>query len=489
MHPFVPPVAPRAARREYGVDVSSVPPYPPLGGPWLDEAYAPDGTPRALYESLLGGLRGRDLAALASGVTEHLASHGVAFGGNDGWPFVVDPVPRLIAADEWARVEAGLQLRAAALEAFVADVQGERRAFADGVLPADTLDGCPFVEPDLVGLPDPPSARIAIAGMDLVRDAAGELLVLEDNCRTPSGMAYALAARAAVEDTLGSDGDSVRDLRAELAEALRAALAAAMPEHAPDGAATVLLSDGPGNTAWYEHQILARLAGVDLLLTADLRLDGDVLRRADTGAPIGVAYRRTDIDRLRGDDGELTPLGEVLHAPLQAGTLALLNAFGTGVADDKRVHAHVDDLTRYYLGREPLIRSVPTLDLAEPAAMEEALERAAELVLKPRDGHGGHGVVIGPAATAAELDAVRAEVRAAPSGWIAQDVVALSTHPTVIDGQLAPRHVDLRPFALAVGRREWRVLPGGLTRVALAEGEMVVNSSRGGGGKDTWVLT
>ncbi len=463
-------------------------PYPPTGGPSLDEAFTPDGAARPLYAEVLGALEGVDLAAQAEAVAAHLAARGVAFGGDAGWPFVVDPVPRLIEAAEWARVEAGLQRRAQALEAFVADVQGERRAFADGVLPATTLDGCPFIEPDLAGLPDPPSARIAVAGMDLVRDAHGELLVLEDNCRTPSGMAYALAARDAVRELAG-DAVAVRDFRAELQETLAAALAAAMREGAPDGAETVVLSDGPGNTAWHEHQVLAGLAGVDLLVTQDIRRDGDVLRRRDTGAPIGVAYRRTDIDRLRTDDGALTPLGELLLPPLQAGTLSLLNAFGTGVADDKRVHAHVDDLTRYYLGEEPLIRSVPTLDLADPAALHEALDRAGELVLKPRDGHGGHGVVIGPAATAEELDALRAEVRAAPDGWIAQEVVALSTHPTVAEGALAPRHVDLRPFALAVGRRQWRVLPGGLTRVALTAGEMVVNSSRGGGGKDTWVLT
>lgn len=466
----------------------SHPSYRPQDGPSLDEAFAPDGAARPLYAALMGELEGVDLAARAERVAAHLRERGVAFGGDAGWPFVVDQVPRLIEAAEWARVDAGLQRRAATLEAFVADVHGPRACFSDGVIPADALDGCPFVEPDLFGLPDPPSARIAVAGMDLVRDGRGELLVLEDNCRTPSGLAYALAARHAVRQLHG-DAIAIRDFGAELQDALRAALAAAMPPAAVDGAETVLLSDGPANTAWYEHNALAALAGVELLVTDQLRLDGNVLRRRDTGAPIGVAYRRTDIDRLRTDDGALTPLGELLVRPLQAGTLSLLNAFGTGVADDKRIHAHVDDLTRYYLGEEPLVRSVPTLDLADPAALEEALDRAAELVLKPRDGHGGHGVVIGPAASAAELADVRAEVRAAPAGWIAQEVVALSTHPTVVDGALAPRHVDLRPFALACGPREWRVLPGGLTRVALAAGEMVVNSSRGGGGKDTWILT
>lgn len=464
-------------------------PYPLPSGPSIDEAFAPDGTVRPMYTEVVGTLRAGSLDAARARVRSFLAGHGVAFGGAAGWPFVVDPVPRLIAAEEWAAVSAGLERRAAALEAFVADMHGARACVADGVVPDDVLDGCPFHEPALDGLADPPTARISIAGMDLVRGASGELMVLEDNCRTPSGLAYALAARDAIAPLYEHSGaPAIRDFRAELRDTLRAALTAARPADAPSDADTVLLSDGAGNTAWWEHETLARLVGIDVVLTGDLTLDGDTLVRRDTGRPIAVAYRRTDVDRLSGDDGRPTSLGALLLGPLQAGTLSLMNWFGTGVADDKRVHAHVDDLTRYYLGQEPLIRSVPTLDLAEPAALEEALDRAAELVLKPRDGHGGHGVVIGPAASADELDALRAEVRAAPGGWIAQEVVALSTHPTVVDGALVPRHVDLRPFVIATGRRRWTVLPGGLTRVALAAGEMVVNSSRGGGGKDTWVL-
>ncbi len=322
----------------------------------------------------------------------------------------------------------------------------------------------------------------------MVRDETGELMVLEDNCRTPSGLAYALAAREAVAPQYAA-APTIRDFGAELADVLGRALSSARPAGAhPDGE-LVLLSDGPANTAWWEHQRLAALIGVRVVLTEELALHGDHLVHRATGAPIAVAYRRTDIDRLRDDDGRPTSLGSLLLPPLEAGTLGLLNWFGTGVADDKRVHERVDDLTRYYLGEEPLIRSVPTLNLADPAALQEALDRAGELVLKPRDGHGGHGVCIGPAASPDELERTRSAVRERPDQWIAQEVVALSTHPTVIEGALAPRHVDLRPFVIATGPRRWEVLPGGLTRVALTEGEMVVNSSRGGGGKDTWVLS
>lgn len=468
--------------------VTATAPYVPASGRFLDEAFDADGTVRELYRELLAGYEDADLPARAEAIAVELAERGVAFGGDDGWPFLVDQVPRLIAADEWAWLEAGLRRRAATLEAFVADMHGPRRCIADGVVPPTVLDGCPFHERDLDGLPDPPTARVTIAGMDLVRDDDGELLVLEDNCRTPSGLAYALAAADAVR-ARHDPPRGLRDYRGALRRTLRTMLDAALPPAAPADACTVMLSDGPANTAWWEHRTLAELSGADLLLTDELVLDGDLLRSRDSGRPIGVAYRRTNIDRLRDDDGRPTALGELMLRPLQAGTLVVLNAFGTGIADDKRVHAHVDELTRYYLGEEPIVRSVPSLDLTSPGALEQALDRAADLVFKPRDGHGGHGVVIGPAASDAELAALRATVTAQPEGWIAQECVSLSTHPTAVDGRLAARHVDLRPFVIATGRRSWDVLPGGLTRVALNEGELVVNSSRGGGGKDTWVLS
>jgi carboxylate-amine ligase len=207
----------------------------------------------------------------------------------------------------------------------------------------------------------------------------------------------------------------------------------------------------------------------------------------DGGRPIQVVYRRTDEDRLRDPDGQLTAMGELLLEPLRAGTLAVVNGFGTGVADDKRVYPYVDAMISFYLGEEPILPSIVTYDLAQDQARDEALERLDELVLKPRDGHGGRGVLIGPHAGADELREAAQTVRADPEGWCAQEVVRLSTHPTVIDGRLVPRHVDLRPFLFYDGTTA-RALPGGLTRVALERGSMIVNSSRNGGGKDTWVL-
>jgi uncharacterized circularly permuted ATP-grasp superfamily protein len=242
----------------------------------------------------------------------------------------------------------------------------------------------------------------------------------------------------------------------------------------------VVLTDGPSNPAYWEHAWAARSLGVPLVTAAGLRSDGDRLRY--DGRPVSVVYRRSDQDRLA------TPIGRLLERPLRAGTLGVVNAFGTGVADDKLSHAYVGDMIRFYLGEAPRLDAVPTFDLGRPDAFEEVLDRLDELVVKPRDGHGGQGVVIGPHASRAELDAVRRALLDDPHAFVAQPVVTLSEHPTVVDGGLWPRHVDLRPFVFLHGPDDARVLPGGLTRVALDAGAMVVNSTQNGGAKDTWVL-
>jgi carboxylate-amine ligase len=447
-----------------------------------DEAFGRDGAPRPHYVDLLAALEDADLGDLSDRVCEHLASSGVTFG--DGVPFHLDPVPRLVTAEEWADLERGLAQRVRALDAFVDDVYGERRAVEAGVLPASVLAGIGFLERDLRRVPPPPGSWIGIAGLDVVRDADGSFRVLEDNVRTPSGMAYALIARQAIAAHLPYDG-RWRNIAAEMATYLRMVVAAAMPEPEADGIA-ILLSDGESNPAWYEHRELAELGELRLTLVGELQLDGDRLVLGD-GRRVQVVYRRTNEDRLRGPDGRLTAVGEVLLPALRAGTASVVNAFGTGVADDKRVYPYVDEMVRFYLGEEPRVRSVPTYDLADPGKRAEVLERLDELVIKPRDGHGGNGVVIGPLAGADELRRAREAVELAPDDHVAQETVRLSTHPTVIDGRLAPRHVDVRPFVFYDGSRA-RALPGGLTRVALEEGQLVVNSSQGGGGKDTWVL-
>jgi uncharacterized circularly permuted ATP-grasp superfamily protein len=252
----------------------------------------------------------------------------------------------------------------------------------------------------------------------------------------------------------------------------------------------VVLSDGPGNSAYHEHARAARRLDVPLVTPAELeRRDGRLVHRDEHGRaePVDVVYRRSDHDRLRDDDGALTPLAELLLEPWLAGTLGIVNPYGTGVADDKAVHAHVEDMVRFYLGEEPLLASVHTLDLADEGALDEALERIDELVVKPRFGHGGHGIVVCAHAEPEDVRRIAGELRANPTAFVVQPTVALSRHPTVVDGGLAPRHVDLRPFVFSSHTRI-AVPPGGLTRVAFGEGALVVNSSQQGGGKDTRVV-
>jgi carboxylate-amine ligase len=314
--------------------------------------------------------------------------------------------------------------------------------------------------------------------------------VLEDNLRAPSGFAYLLAAREAIAPLVLASGLRPRGLDDGL-RALREALLAA----APSGVAepnVVLLSDGPGSGTWFEHRELSMRLELALVTADELEREGDRLLVVDSGGgrreQVDVVYRRVDDEALTGGDGEPTPLGDLLTRPLLAGTLGCVNSPGSGIADDKAVHVYVDRMIAFYLGEKPVVPSVRGWDLGAPEQLESVSGRLGELVLKPRSEFGGSGVFVGPLATAAERRSAAAMVMAQPERYVAQEPVALSVHPSVVDGELRSRHVDLRPFVFTCGD-EVRVVPGGLTRFAREEGAMVVNSGQGGGAKDTWVLS
>ncbi len=452
-----------------------------------DEGFAARGEPRPHYRPVLQALAGRDLAGRNEALREAMAERGVVFGGATGvQPFKVDPVPRLITPADWEPLERGLAQRVEALNRFIADVYGERTIFSEGVVPTRLLDGADHLEPRLVGRVAPSrGAWATVAGLDLVRDGDGAWAVLEDNLRTPSGLAYLLAAREGVSAALPGEP---RDVHAPARELLGEALLAAAPEGRRDPF-VVLLTDGPENSAYWEHRTLAALLELPLVTLADLERRGtDLVARAGGEPPrrVDVVYRRTDEDRLTDEHGALTAVGEALLEPWLQGRIGLANAFGTGVADDKLAHAYAEEMIRFYLGQEPELPSVPTYDLGEQHALDEALDRFDELVVKPRAGYGGEGVVLCAHEPAEVVRRARDAVVAEPGGFIAQQTIALSRHPAVVGDRLEPRHVDLRPFAYSGDRV--RVLPGGLTRVALDAGAMVVNSSQNGGGKDTWVM-
>jgi uncharacterized circularly permuted ATP-grasp superfamily protein len=460
---------------------------PQLAAAAFDEMIGPGGVPRPHYAELLRELAALDLTALAAALSAEAAAAGLTFrlDGVDE-PFRLDPVPRLVAGDEWVRLAAGLGQRAKALDRFVADVYGDQRIVSAGVVPARAIETCDHWEPLVAELP-PPSLRVGVAGLDVVRDPYGHFRVLEDNVRTPSGIAYALAARETLDrhlpGRLAEERVSFEPAVELLARLLRAAAPAGVDEPS-----IVLLTDGRANSAWYEHARLASALGIPVVEPRDLSVrHGRLVARAETAAvPVDVVYRRTDEDRLTGARGELTDVGAALFEPLARGTLACVNAFGAGVADDKLIHSYVEDMVRFYLGEEPLLASVRTYDPGVPEHRDAIVERVGDLVVKPRNGFGGHGVVVGPHAEAADLHATAAALAARPESFVAQELVMLSTHPTAVDGRLEPRHVDLRPFAFVSD--EVDVAPGGLTRVALDRGALVVNSSQRGGAKDTWVM-
>jgi uncharacterized circularly permuted ATP-grasp superfamily protein len=449
---------------------------------WFDEAHEAGGAVRGHYARLLDALDGADLLALRERAQEHVDGQGACFGPDQ---FRIDPVPRLFTAPAWDRLAAGLEQRVRALNAYVADAYGERRIVAAGVVPEHVIEEAEGYEPELRGRLPAAAAPIAIAGLDIVCDEDGTLRVLEDNCRTPSGFCYAAATRRAVLSALAPNGSGPRELYGPLRELIRGALRAAAPAGTGDPH-VVVLSAGPGTATAWEHEQIAELAGAQLVTTDDLHLHDGRLFAAER--PVDVVYRRTDADTLRDDDGELTRVAQLLVEPWLDGRLGLVNAFGAGVADDKLAHAYVGDMIGFYLGEEPLLAAVPTLDLGRPETVAEVLDDLRAYVIKPRGGSGGRGVVVCAHARDSTLEEVRQALGREPGNYVAQRTVALSCHPTVSDeGRLEARHVDLRPFIFS-GTGWTRAMPGGLTRVALEPGTLVVNSSQHGGGKDTWVL-
>ena len=433
----------------------------------------------APYEEATHPLSERDLARLQADACMLVEQAGLLHRpGRGRTSFPLDPMPRVLPAAEWDELAIGLAQRVKALNAFVADAYGARRIVRDGVVPARVIETAEQYEPQMVGVEPPGGVWVGIAGLDLVRDPSGEFLVLEDNLKTPSGFGYAAAARDAVAGALDlTDGDRPRaydEVPDLLAGALRAAAASDGDPY------LIVLSEGPENGAYWEHAWAAERSGLPLVRPEELELDGDHLvhgsRRVD-----GI-YRRTDADVLH------TEVGTLLAPAIRAGTVGVVNAFGTGVGDDKLTHAYVEDMIRFYLEEEPRVRSVQTLDLARRDHLEQALDRFDELVIKPRASQGGVGIVVCPHAERTEVDELRERVREHPEQWVAQPLVDISTHATLVDGVLSPRHVDLRPFVFMHGPDEARVMPGGLTRYASEEGAVVVNSTQNGGFKDTWVL-
>jgi uncharacterized circularly permuted ATP-grasp superfamily protein len=470
----------------------------PHGAAW-DEMLDADEQPRTPYKAVHHTLRDMSAASLkerADTLARAYLDQGVTFDhAGEERPFPLDAVPRVISAHEWDVIETGVVQRVTALEMFLDDIysrEGEiPRAVHEGVVPWRLIASSQHYHRAVMGIRPANGVRVHVSGVDLIRDESGTFRVLEDNVRVPSGVSYVIANRRAMANVFPEAFNTMRirpvgNYPQMLLHGLRAS--------APDGATdptVVVLTPGVFNSAYYEHSLLARMMGVELVEGRDLVCTGGQVRMRTTHGdrPVDVIYRRVDDEFLdpvhfRGD----SVLGVAgLVSAMRSGRVSVANAVGNGVADDKLIYSYLPDLIRFYLDEDPILPNVETFRCDEPAALAHVLDHLDEMVVKPVDGSGGKGLVVGPRADRATLDRLRAGLRSNPRGWIAQPVVQLSTVPTFLEGRLVPRHVDLRPFAVNDGERI-QVLPGGLTRVALPEGELVVNSSQGGGSKDTWVL-
>ncbi len=466
---------------------------------FFDEVYDARGRVRPHYRVLVERLAQLDPADLARRERLRDASfrqQGITFtvyseGADLERTFPMDLVPRVIPAAEWAHLEAGLEQRVTALNRFLDDLYaGERAVLHDGVVPRWLIGSSSGFVREAFGIPAPHAARCLVSGIDLVRDAEGIYRVLEDNVRNPSGISYVLENRAAMTQVLpmGFARYAVRSV-AHYPDLLFEALCDVAPGAA--GTPTIaVLTPGVFNSAYFEHAFLARQMGVELVEGRDLVVDDHAVYMRTTRG-----LQRVDVIYRRIDDMFLDPVcflrDSLLGVPglvsaARSGSVTIVNAVGNGVADDKAVYAYVPDLIRYYLNAEPILPNVQTYLLWDPDQRAHVLDRLDQLVVKPVAESGGYGMLMGPWATDAEIAACRVKLEADPRGYIAQEVVSLSRHPTLCGDHLEGRHVDLRPFVIT--GRKTTVLPGGLTRVALRKGSLVVNSSQGGGSKDTWVL-
>ena len=401
-----------------------------------------------------------------------------------------DVVPRILTAAEWDHVERGVRQRVQAINLFLWDIYHDRHILRDGIIPSEMVLGNANYCSAMVGLDVPGGVYVHVNGTDLVRDPAGRFLILEDNARTPSGVSYVIENRHMMLRMM-PDLASGLDIRPvdEYGPRLHRALAETAPQGVDDPQ-VVLLSPGIYNAAYFEHVFLAREMGIPLVEGRDLMVvDGRVFMRTVAGlSPVHTIYRRLNDDFL---DPEVFNPDSLLGVPglvnaYRRGNVTIANALGTGVADDKAVYAYMPRIIRYYLDQDPILDNVETHICAEKAGLDYTLANLEHLVVKPVGESGGYGLLIGPHATSAELDDFRARLMADPANYISQPVINLSVSPTLCPAGLEARHVDLRPFAVT-GKDTW-VLPGGLSRVALRKGSLVVNSSQGGGSKDTWVL-
>lgn len=468
-------------------------------GPHYDEWFEDDGRPRARTQMLARRLeelsdgelsqrqKSADITLRNMGITFNVYGH--ESGTEKVWPF--DILPRIVEHAEWETIERGLAQRITALNLFIGDIYNEQKILKDNVVPAELVLSAKAFREQMRGFRPPKGVWCHVTGTDLVRDRDGRFYVLEDNLRCPSGVSYVLENREVMKRTFPQvfQGMSVAPVE-DYPEKLLDTLIHSAPESASRPTA-VVLTPGFYNSAYYEHSFLAQRMGVELVQGSDLLVaDGYVYMRTTKGLRrVDVIYRRIDDDfldpRCFRPDSMLGVPG--LMESYRLGRVALANAPGTGIADDKAVYAYVPDIIRFYLSEDPILPNVPTYLCSKVEDRKYVLDNLHELVVKPTNESGGYGIMIGPKCSRAEQEECRKLIEANGRNYIAQPMLSLSTVPTVVEEQLEPRHVDLRPFILN-GQSVW-VLPGGLTRVALKKGSLIVNSSQGGGSKDTWVLT